>query len=52
MKSLYDINVGEKGVVNQLMCEGIIKERMLALGVTKGANIKVIRNGPKNNLKL
>ena len=52
MRSLYDIGVGEIGVVNSLLCKGLIKERMLALGITKGANIEAIRNGPRDNLKL
>lgn len=32
------------------MATGILRERLLALGITKGALIGVIRKGPKQNL--
>lgn len=50
MKRLYDIKVGDSAYVKSLECKDLIKERMLALGVTKGARIEVIRKGPKDNL--
>lgn len=50
MKRLYDIKVGDVGYVKALECKDLIKERMLALGVTRGARIEVIRKGPKDNL--
>ena len=36
--------------VEGLLSTGNLKERMLALGLTEGAEINVIRKGPKNNL--
>ena len=36
--------------VEDLLSEGNLRERMLALGFTKGALIDVLRKGPKNHL--
>ena len=50
MKKLTDIQVKNTVKVEGLLSTGNLKERMLALGLTEGAEINVIRNGPKNNL--
>ena len=50
MKKLWDFNVGEKVVIKDLLSDGLMRERMLALGFTKGTVIEIIRKGPKNNL--
>lgn len=50
MKKLSAVKVGESVSVNSLQSEGAVKERMLALGLTKGAEVEVIRVGPKRNL--
>lgn len=50
MKILTDANVGEIVKVKSNDAEDSLKERLLALGVTNGANIEVLRKGPKNNL--
>lgn len=50
MMYLCDVNVGKVVNVVSLLSKDYIKERMLALGITKGAKIEVIRKGPKNNL--
>ena len=50
MKILTDANVGEIVKVKSNGAEDSLKERLLALGVTNGANIEVLRKGPKNNL--
>ena len=50
MLSLNDVTVGKSVYVSEILTKDIIKERMLALGITKGTNIEVIRKGPKNNL--
>lgn len=50
MKNLCDIKVGQVVNVSSLQSKGLLKERMLALGITKGDKIEVIRKGPKNNL--
>jgi len=50
MKILTDANVGEIVKVKSNDAENSLKERLLALGLTNGANIEVLRKGPKNNL--
>ena len=50
MKRLTDINIKNTAEVEELLSEGNLRERMLALGFTKGALIDVLRRGPKNNL--
>lgn len=48
--SLNDIKTEESAIVSEIHATGLLKERLLALGLTKGLEIKVIRKGPKNNL--
>lgn len=50
MKILTDANIGEIVKVKSNRADDSLKERFLALGVTRGANIEVLRKGPKNNL--
>ncbi len=50
MNYLSDIDVGKVVKVNALLAKDLLKERMLALGLTKGTSVEVIRKGPKNNL--
>lgn len=50
MKRLTDVNVKTTVEVEELLSEGNLRERMLALGFTKGASINVLRKGPKDNL--
>lgn len=50
MKKLTDIQVKNTVKVEGLLSTGNLKERMLALGLTEGAQIDVIRKGPRNNL--
>ena len=50
MKKLTDISINNTVRVETLLSSGNLKERMLALGLTEGAEIDVIRKGPKNNL--
>lgn len=50
MKILTDANVGEIVKVKKNEAQDSLKERLLALGLTTGANIEVLRKGPKNNL--
>lgn len=50
MRKLCDVEVGNKILVHELKAKGILRERLLALGFTKGAYIEVIRKGPYNNL--
>ena len=50
MKKLTDIQIKNTVKVETLLSMGNLKERMLALGLTEGAEIDVLRRGPKNNL--
>lgn len=50
MKKLTDIDIKNTVKVEDLLSTGNLKERMLALGLTEGAEINVLRKGPKNNL--
>lgn len=50
MKNLADIQAKNTVKVEGLLSDGDLRERMLALGLTEGALIDVVRKGPKNNL--
>ena len=46
MSKLDTVKVGSKIKVAGLLSTGALRERMLALGLTKGATVEVIRKGP------
>ncbi|MEF9951875.1 MAG: FeoA family protein [Clostridium sp.] len=50
MRSLCSASIGELVVVKNLHAQNELKERFLALGITKGAILEVLRKGPSNNL--
>lgn len=50
MKILTDANVGETVKVKRNDAKDSLKERLMALGLTNGADIEVLRKGPQNNL--
>jgi ferrous iron transport protein A len=50
VQKLSDIKESNTVKVETLLSSGNLRERMLALGLTRGASIDVIRKGPKNNL--
>ncbi|WP_312700159.1 FeoA family protein [Sedimentibacter sp.] len=50
MKALADACVGEVVKVRKNAAQDSLKERLLALGLTNGADIEILRKGPKNNL--
>lgn len=50
MKILTDANIGDIVKVKKNGAQSSLKERLLALGLTSGANVEVLRKGPKNNL--
>ncbi|MDE5978397.1 MAG: ferrous iron transport protein A [Turicibacter sp.] len=50
MKKLNEVNCQTTVKVTKLLATGLLRERLLALGVTPGALIEVIKKGPKNNL--
>lgn len=49
MKELQNVNIGNVVEVKDLYSKGLLRERMLALGITKGAKIEVIRRGPSGD---
>lgn len=50
MKVLSEATVGDIVNVQKNKAQSLLKERLLALGLTPGATIEVLRKGPKNNL--
>jgi ferrous iron transport protein A len=49
MLKLHNASVGSVVTVEALDSTGILRERMLALGLTKGARVEVIRRGPSGD---
>ena len=49
MSKLAHVSVGNYVTVKNLSSTGMLRERMLALGLTKGAKIEVIRKGPSGD---
>lgn len=49
MKKLSNVEVGSIVKVEELYAQGLLRERMLALGLTKGAKVEVIRRGPSGD---
>ena len=49
MLKLHKASVGSVVTVEDLASTGILRERMLALGLTKGARVEVIRKGPSGD---
>ena len=50
MKKLKEVECQTTVKVTKLTATGLLRERLLALGITTGALIDVIKKGPKNNL--
>ena len=50
MKKLNEVDCQTTVKVTKLTATGLLRERLLALGITTGALIDVIKKGPKNNL--
>lgn len=48
MKTLRDVKTSESAVVVKLHGEGAVRRRIMDMGVTKGAEIKVIKVTPAN----
>ncbi|WP_028241915.1 FeoA family protein [Pseudobutyrivibrio ruminis] len=46
MKTLKDVNVGEKVNVTKLNGEGAVKRRIMDMGITKGVEIYVRKIAP------
>jgi ferrous iron transport protein A len=49
MLRLDKVSVGRKVSVEDLSATELLRERLLALGLTKGAKIEVIRKGPSGD---
>lgn len=49
MTKLADISVGRYTTVLDLKSSDLLRERMLALGLTRGASVEVIRKGPSGD---
>ena len=50
MKKLNEVECQTTVKVTKLTATGLLRERLLALGITTGTLIDVIKKGPKNNL--
>lgn len=50
MKRLSEANIGEIITIIKNNASDSLKERLLALGLTDGAIIEILRKGPQNNL--
>lgn len=46
MKTLKDVKVGESATVIRLNGEGVIKRRIMDMGITKGTNVLVKKVAP------
>ncbi len=46
MKTLRDVKIGESATVKRLHGEGATKRRIMDMGITKGADIKVRKLAP------
>ena len=46
MKKLSDLNVGEYGIVESIDITGILKRRIIDMGLTKGCKVKIERVAP------
>jgi ferrous iron transport protein A len=49
MRKLSNANVGEFVIVKDISSHGLLRERMLAIGLTKGTLVEVIRRGPSGD---
>lgn len=49
MQSLDNVAIGNHVVVQDIFSVGAVRERMLALGITKGAQIEVVKKGPSGD---
>lgn len=49
MVKLNDVSVGNYVTIHELLSTEMLKERMLALGLTKGAKVEVVRKGPSGD---
>ena len=46
MKNLTDVNIGEQVVVKSLQNDSAVKKRLLEMGITPGATLKITGKAP------
>ena len=46
MKSLSDLKIGESAIIDSINIKGILKRRMIDMGITKGSEIKLEKFDP------
>ena len=46
MKTLKDVNIGQSATVKRLHGEGAVKRRIMDMGITKGAQVRVRKVAP------
>ncbi|WP_366847198.1 FeoA family protein [Clostridium sp.] len=46
MKVLNNVEIGKSARVENITASGLMRERMLAIGLTKGAEVEAVRRGP------
>lgn len=46
MSSLSNLNVGESGIVHNVIGEGPLRRKIIDMGITPGVNVEVIRSAP------
>lgn len=46
MSILNDLRPGESGIIIEIQLEGLMKRRLIDLGVTTGATVKMLRSAP------
>ncbi|APM38340.1 FeoA family protein [Clostridium kluyveri] len=49
MLKLNNVPTGNYVTIDNLLSTGMLRERMLALGLTKGTTIEVVRKGPSGD---
>lgn len=47
--TLNHVDVGKYAIIKELLSQGLLRERMLALGITRGTKVEVIRRGPSGD---
>ena len=52
MITLKDLSPGESGVITGIHIKGLMKRRLIDMGVTEGARAKKLRSAPLGDLSL
>ena len=46
MKTLFDMQPGQKAVVKKVQGEGILRQRILDMGILRGTELEMIKKAP------